>query len=444
MNLTQEKIDSLNAVIKVKLSPEDYRDKVESSIKSFQKRASMPGFRPGKVPVGMIKKLYGKSIMVDEINKLLSDSVNNYIRDNELEIIGQPLPSVKESKEIDWDNDSEFEFVYDLGLAPDFKIDFQSVPEQPFQKVKVDEEMVNKEIADMRNRYAKVISQDQSSEDDIILAKIENVEEEGKTKVAMKTVSITPSKVEDATAKKELIGISKDQKIQINPFLIWPDDAARAREFAITAEQAKNLPSSIQAEILNISKREPAEINEELFSKIYGDQVKTEEEFRAKIKSELETMFGNEAERKFLNKTLSFLTDFCNIQLPEPFLKRWLMTASEKPVTAESIENDFATFAQQLKSQLLVNKLLKQFEIRVAEEEVTDHIKKIISQQFLSYNGYDIEEDELNETVNRIKSNKKEYERVVDRMYDEKISNLLSQNIKKSVIETGIEEFYKS
>lgn len=444
MNLTQEKIDNLNAVIKVKLSPEDYREKVETSIKSFQKRASMPGFRPGKVPVGMIKKLYGKSIMVDEINKLLSDSVNNYIRDNALEIIGQPLPSVKESKEIDWDNDSEFEFVYDLGLAPDFSIDLQSVPEQTFQKVRVDEEMVNKEIADMRNRYAKVINSPVSTEEDLILVKAENISEEGKTPVALKTITINPSKIEDDNHKKALLGLETGQKIQINPFLVWKDDTLRAREFAITAEQAKHLPESMTVEILNISKREPAEINEELFSKIYGDQVKSEEEFRAKIKSELETMFNNEAERKFLNKTLSFLTEYCNIELPVSFLKRWLMTASEKPVTAETIENDFDTFAKQLKSQLLVNKLLKQFEIRVAEEEVVNHIKKIISQQFLSYNGYDIEEEELNETVKRIMSNQKEYERVVDRMYDEKISNLLSQNIKKSVVETGIEEFYQS
>jgi trigger factor len=444
MNLTQEKIDDLNAVIKVKLSPEDYREKVESSIKSFQKRASMPGFRPGKVPVGMIKKLYGKSIMVDEINKLLSDSVNNYIRDNALEIIGQPLPSVKESKEIDWENDAEFEFAYDLGLAPDFSIDFKSIPEQTFQKVRVDEEMVNKEIADMRNRYAKVMNSETSSEEDMILVKAENIAEEGKTKVALKTITLAPAKIEDNEAKKSLLGLSKGQIVNINPFLIWTDDTARAREFSITAEQARNLPESIAVEILNISQREPAEINEELFSKVYGDQVNSEEEFRAKIKGELETMFNNEAERKFLNKTLSFLTEYCNIQLPEPFLKRWLMTASEKPVTAESIENDFSTFAKQLKSQLLVNRLLKQFEIRVAEAEVIDHIKKIISQQFLNYNGYDIEEEELNETVKRIMSNQKEYERVVDRMYDEKISNLLSENIKKSVQETGIEEFYKS
>jgi trigger factor len=163
MNLTQEKIDNLNAIIKVKLSPEDYQEKVESSIKSFQKKASMPGFRPGKVPVGMIKKLYGKSILADEINKLLNDSVNNYIRENALEIIGQPIPSANDSKEINWESDAEFEFAFDLGLAPEFVIDFSAIPEQSYQKVKVDEEMVNKEIADMRNRYAKVINAEVST-----------------------------------------------------------------------------------------------------------------------------------------------------------------------------------------------------------------------------------------------------------------------------------------
>jgi trigger factor len=444
MNLTQEKIDDLNAVIKVKLSPEDYQDKVESSIKTFQKKASMPGFRPGKVPVGMIKKLYGKSILADEINKILNDSVNNYIRDNALEIIGQPIPSVQESKEINWESDAEFEFAFDLGLAPDFSIDFNTVPEQTYQKVRVDEEMVNKEIADMRNRYAKVSNAEVSTLDEVLLLKVENAEEENKTKVALKTLSVIPSKVEHEEQKNALLGLTKGQTIQINPFNIWADDIERAREFAITAEQARNLPEILSAEILNISKREPAEINEELFSKIYGDQVKSEEEFRAKIKSELETMFNNEAERKFLNKTLSYLTEYGNIQLPESFLKRWLMTASDKPVTPESIESDFSNFAKQLKSQLLVNKLLKQYEIRVSEEEVDEHIKKIISQQFLQYNGYDIEEEELAETVKRIKSNKKEYERVVDRLYDEKISSLLSQNVKKSVHETSIEEFYQS
>jgi|694.fasta_scaffold40394_4 trigger factor len=444
MNLTQEKIDNLNAIIKVKLSPEDYQEKVESSIKSFQKKASMPGFRPGKVPVGMIKKLYGKSILADEINKLLNDSVNNYIRENALEIIGQPIPSANDSKEINWESDAEFEFAFDLGLAPEFVIDFSAIPEQSYQKVKVDEEMVNKEIADMRNRYAKVINAEVSTIEESLLLKLENVEEEGKTKVGLKTLHVSPAKVENEAQKNALLGLTKGQSIVINPFVIWPDDIERAREFSITAEQARNLPESLPAEILNISKREPAEINEELFSKIYGDQVNNEEEFRAKIKSELETMFNNEAERKFLNKTLAFLTEYCNIQLPESFLKRWLMTASDKPVTPESIENDFSNFAKQLKSQLLVNKLLKQFEIRVAEEEVDEHIKKIISQQFLQYNGYDIEEDELSETIKRIKSNQKEYERVVDRLYDEKISNLLSQNVKKSVHETSIEEFYQS
>jgi trigger factor len=444
MNITQENIDELNAVLKVKVVADDYLPKVESALKEHQKKASMPGFRPGKVPTGMIKKMYGKSILVDEINKLLNDSLYKYLHENKIEVLGNPLP--KADSQIDWDNQKDFEFLYEMGLAPKFNVDLSSKDKFAYKTVKIDEELVNKYVSDIAKRYGKVEQVEVSTAADLLTGDFVELDADGEILPAgvFKTGSLFLERVKDENVKKQLTGLKKDDKVILEAQKIFENPADLAALLGIDKEVAATFTSKLQFTVKSVSHLAPAEINQEFFNKIYGEGVvNSEEEFRAKVRQELGSMFVNDSDRKFYNDVVEHLMDKINFDLPKDFLKRWIVAVNEKPVTAEQVEAEFDGYAKGLKWQLIENKIIKEHNIAVSKEEVVDHTKELILEQFGKYNPTPMEDEELNQTAQRVLANEEEAKKLYEKLYGQKVLTLFKTKFTIENQEVSYDDFFK-
>ena len=444
MNIIQENIDELNAVLKVKVIATDYLPKVETALKDYQKKASIPGFRPGKVPAGMIKKMYGKSVMVEEINKLLNDSLYKYLNENKIEVLGNPLP--KADSMIDWDNQQEFEFLYEMGLAPKFNVELSAKDKFSFQTVKVDDELVNKYMTDIAKRYGKVENVEVSEETDLLNGDFVELETNGEILAGgvFKTGSLFLDRVKDETTKKALIGLKNDDKVVVEAQKLAenPDDLAAL--LGIDKAQAETLNSKLQFTVKGISRLAAAEINQEFFNKIYGEgNVTSEEEFKAKIKDELGNMFVNDSDRKFYNDVVEHLMNKINFDLPTAFLKRWIVAANEKPVTFEQVDAEFDNYSKGLKWQLIENKIIKDNEIQVSNEEVVEHTKELILQQFAQMGQGNMGDEELNQTAQRVLSNQEEAKKLYEKLYGQKVMTLFKTKFTLENKEVAYDDFFK-
>jgi trigger factor len=446
MNITQENIDELNAVLKVKVVAEDYLPKVEGALKDYQKKASIPGFRPGKVPSGMIKKMYGKSIMVDEINKLLSDSLYKYINENKIEILGNPLPKADSDNAIDWDNQKEFEFMYEMGLAPKFDVDLSPKDKFSYQTVKIDEELVNKYTTDIAKRYGKVEAVDIAGEGDLLNGDFVELDSNGEILPGgvFHTTSVFMDRIKEE-AKKAFTGLKAGDKTVIDAQNLTANATDLAAMLGIDKAVAETFNSKLQFTVKGISRLAASEINQELFDKIYGPgTITTEEEFRAKIKDELSGMFINDSERKFYNDVVEHLMNKISFNLPADFLKRWIVAVNEKPVTAEQVESEFEGYSKGLKWQLIENKIIKDNNIAVSNEEVIEHTKELILEQFGRMGQAPMNDEELNQTAQRVLSNQEEAKKLYEKLYGQKVMTLFKTKFTLENKEVAYDEFFNS
>ncbi|MGB3948098.1 MAG: trigger factor [Bacteroidia bacterium] len=447
MNITQENIDELNAVLRVKVVAEDYLPKVESAIKEHQKKAAVPGFRPGKVPAGMIKKMYGKSILVDEINKLLNDSLYTYLSENKIEVLGNPLPKVDNNIRIDWDNQKEFEFLYEMGLAPKFELDITTKDKVTYTTVKIDDELVTKYVSDIAKRYGKVETADVSAEGDMLNGDFVEVTATGEIVPGgiFKTSSIFTDRVKDEATKKAFLGLKKEDKVILDAAKLADTAADVANLLGITKEVAETTTAKVQFTVKNISRLAGAEVNQELFDKIYGEgKVSGEAEFKAKVKEELAAMFVNDSEQRFFNEVVEYLLNKVKFELPNDFLKRWIVAVNEKPVTAEQVDKEYDGYSKGLKWSLIENKIIKDNDIKVSNEEVIDETKSLILKQFAQYSPVPMEDTELNQTVQRVLANQEEAKKIYEKLYGDKVRALFKTKFTVENKELAYDDFYKS
>jgi len=446
MNITQENIDELNAVLKVKVVAEDYLPKVEGALKNYQKKAAIPGFRPGKVPTGVIKKMYGKSVMVDEINKLLSDSLYKYINDNKIEILGNPLPKADDKTVIDWDNQKEFEFMYEMGLAPKFEVELSSKDKFTYQTVKIDDELVNKYVSDIAKRYGKVEQVEVASEGDLLNGDFVELDANGEILPGgvFKTSSVFLDRVKDE-AKKAFIGLKVGDKTVVDAQSLTANAADLAAMLGIEKAAAETFNAKVQFTVKGISRLAASEINQELFDKIYGPgTINSEEEFRAKIREELKGMFVNDSERKFYNDVVDHLMNKVNFNLPSEFLKRWIVAVNEKPVTPEQVEAEFDGYAKGLKWQLIENRIIKDNNINVTNEEVMDHTKQLILAQFGKMQQMPMSDEDLENTAKRVLGNEEEAKKIYEQVYGQKVMTLFKSKFTLENKEVAYEEFFNT
>lgn len=398
MNITQEKIDDLNAVVKIKIAPEDYTEKVDKAIKEQAKKATLPGFRKGMVPAAHIKKMYGRSILVEEINNLLSETLNKHLTDNKVEVLGQPLPVMDDAKEFKWDNTDEFEFDYELGLAPAIDVTITSKDKFTQYNVKADAETLAARIKNIRRSYGKMTNPEVSAEEDVLYAELVQLSADGSVFEGgiTQTGSIRLDQVTDKKILKSLIGLKKDDVVELDVQKAFDkNEVIIAKLLNISEEDAKDLQSKFQVTVKNVNRLEEADLNQEFFDKIFGEGVVTDEAgFTAKITEEIESMFKQDADRKLQNDIYTKLIESVKMELPDAFLRKWLKATNEKLTDAELAEG-YDDFAKNLKWTLIENKLIKDNNIEIKYEDVFQTAKQRLDAQFRMYSPSPMPEDQL-------------------------------------------------
>jgi trigger factor len=446
MNISQEKKDNLNATITVNINAEDYQPRVDKAIKEQAKKAKLPGFRPGMVPAGHIKKMYGKSILVDEINSLLSDTLNNYLTENNIEVLGQPLPDVNDEKSYNWDFTDNFEFKYEVGLAPEFNVDLSNADQVTQYDIKIDDETLAERIKNIRRSYGKMTNPDVSADDDVLYAELTQLSPDGSVFEGgiSNTTSVRLEQIKDAEIKAQLTGVKKGDEIVFDIQKAYDNDAARvAAILKIEEAEAAELKSNFKLSVKNINRLEESDLNQEFFDKLFGEgTVTTEEEFRAKITEELEGMMKQDSERKLQQDIYNLSLAKNNFALPDEFLRRWLKATNEK-LSDEELAGGYDDFAKNLKWTLIANKIVKDHELEIKYEDVFQAAKVRLDQQFRMYSPQPISEEQLGQYAVQFLQNQENSNRVFEEVKAQKVFDYLKGVITLNQQDISNTEFAK-
>ena len=417
MNISQEKIDNLNAIVKINIDPADYQQRVEKAIKDQAKKAKLPGFRPGMVPPAHIKKMYGKSILVDEVNNLLSDTLNNYITEQKLDVLGQPLPKVDESKQYNWDFAEAFEFNYEVGLAPEFNADFSASDKLTRYVVKVDDETLSSRIKNIRRSYGKMTNPDVSADGDVLYAQLTQLSPDGSVfdEGIVNTASVRLDQISDESIKNALIGLKKDDEVVVDIQKAYNNEAPKiAAVLGVDEETAEQVKSNFQLTVKNVNRLSESDLNQEFFDKLFGEGTVTDEEgFRAKITEELESMMAQDADRKLQNDIYNYALQKVQFELPDEFLKRWLRATNEK-LTEEELQGGYDDFAKNLKWTLIENKVITGNNIEVKYEDVFETAKQSLAAQFRMYSPQALSEEQLSQYTVQYLQNKENANKIFE------------------------------
>lgn len=377
MEISLDKHSANQASVKIKLNEADYQPKVEAKLKDYAKKANIKGFRPGKAPVSMIKKMYGTSVLVDEINELLSSSLNTYLKEQTFRILGDPLPVIEDADSIDWKNQTEFEFQYKIGFVEniDFKLD-ESLKATAY-KVEMSENEVEEAITNLRSQYGKMTNPEVSEENDFLYGDLKS--EDGEFE---KTFSLPLSKVEKKSVKK-FVGVKKGDVIEFDPSKAIKEDLAET--VGVEEEEVEKLSGKFTFTVQNINRTELADFDQEFFDKLFGpNQVDSEVAMREKVKEIISDNYNKEAAVYSDEQLKDKLVESANIELPEAFLKEWLLKANEGKVTTEQVEKEYPIYAKQLRWTLISNQVAKDNEIKAEHEDVIEKTKEMIREQFAS------------------------------------------------------------
>ncbi|MEA4981280.1 MAG: trigger factor, partial [Paludibacter sp.] len=333
MNIVRKDIDSNNATITISIEKADYSEKVEKTLRDYRKKANIPGFRPGMVPMGLLKKMYGKAILGEEINKILSDELYKYIHDNKVNMLGEPLPNDTEQKDIDFNTQEEFEFVFDLGLAPEFEVELNKKDKVKYYQITPSEEMINNQVKSYTGRFGKYIQEEVVEEKDMIKGELFELVD-GKaheTGIHVNDAVLTPSYMKDEATKALFVGAKKGDVITFNPKTAFENEAEIASLLKISKEAVGNVASDFQITIESITRYVEAEVNQELFDKVFGEGViNSEEAFIGKIKETLQENLLQDSEYKFgLDARDALVKKYESLSFPDAFLKRWLLATNK-------------------------------------------------------------------------------------------------------------------
>ncbi len=374
MNITLNQTDSTNAQLKVVLEEADYASKVDQQVKEFSKKAQIKGFRPGKVPAGLVKKMYGKSILVEQINKLLQDEISKYIKDNDVKLLGEPLPEPTQAN-IDWDNQKEFEFTYAVGLLPDFNLPLDKSVDG--YAIELDQKTIDEAYENIKRQFGKTTNPETSEEGDFIYGDLKQVDGEFESKTLIPTNRVV-------AGKKQFIGVKSGDVIKFDIRKAFGDDnAALAHVTGLSKDVTADLKGEFEFTVEKINRTEEAELNQELFDKLFGkDEVKTEEEFNTKIRETIKENYDREADNLVNRNIIDTLVDNVDVEIPSEFFKRWLQVTNEGRLTTEQIEENFDKYTKELKWSMIKNKVVAENELKVSNDEVVNSTKEKMMAQF--------------------------------------------------------------
>jgi len=446
MKITQSKIKDLMATLKVEVVEKDYRENVDKILKDYRKTAVMSGFRKGKTPMSIINKKYKTAVTVEEVNKILQDEMYKHISENKVKVLGSPMPK-KSEKAIDWEKDNDFSFEFEIGLAPDFDVKITKKDKLNYYNIKAGEKLLDNYCNDIAKRYGKMGNMDFSEEGDLVFCNIEQIDVDGKVMEngIKNEATVSMDFIADKKIKKQFVGVKSGDSFKINVIKAFTNHSDLGAMLNVKHEAIHNLSSEeFQFTVKNINRLTQAELDVELFDKVYGQgTIKTLKEFRGKIKEEAEMSFVAESDRMLKNDVVSHLLERNKFDIPDDFLKRWLVQTSEQPITLEQIESEYDMYSKSLKWQLIENKVNEKYDIKIEQEEIITHAKNLISGQMIQYAQPVLDDEKLNEIADSILKKEEERKKIVDQLYDQKSLAVYKENFKLMDKDISYDDFVK-
>ncbi|WP_419034370.1 trigger factor [Dysgonomonas gadei] len=438
MNVSLTNVDSVNAILQISVAKADYQDKLDSALKTFRKKANVPGFRPGTVPVGMVKKMYGKSIMAEEINKIVGESLYNYIQENKLNVLGEPLPNEEKQQAIDFATEGDYDFYFDIALAPEIKLSLTKKDKVTYYKIDVNEELVDKQIESYKANYGKYDKiEDGALATDLIRGTISELEG-GKAKeggISVEAGVVMPSYMKDADEQAKFVGAKAGDVITFNPGKAYEGNETEiASLLHIEKDAVEAIAPEFKFEITEITRYKEAELDKDLFDKVFGaDTVKDAAEFKAKVKETIEDQFAPDSDYKFLLDAKELLEKKVgDLQFPDAFLKRWLLASGEER-TAESVEADYPKIVADLKFHLIKEQIAKDYDIKIENEDMKTIAMQAARAQFAQYGMMNLPDEMVENYANDMLKNKDNARNLLERAMENKIIDALKTKL-------GIEE----
>lgn len=446
MNVSLKNIDTVNGIINIEIAKADYQPKVDEALKTFRKKANVPGFRKGMAPMGMLKKMYGKSIKIDEINKLVGEKLYGYIRENKINILGEPLPSEQQA-DFDFDTQEDYDFAFDIALAPEIKINLSKDDKIVYYNVAVDDEMVNNQIDAYKSNFGTYVQVDAATEEkDLVKGTVVELDENNEPKeggIRIEGAVLMSSYMKNEEEKAKFANAAKNSVIVFNPAKAYDNaDAEIASFLRVSKEEAADITSNFSFEIEEITRYQEAQLNQELFDRVFGkDTVTTEEEFVAKVREALQEQMAPESDFRFLVDAKEVLmAKVGDLQFPDAFLKRWLLASGEDK-TPEAIEEEYPAMINDLKFHLIKEQIIKDNSLKVEEADFLALGKKVAKAQFAQYGMISIPEDVLENYAKDMMKDKNTARNIVDRAIEEKIVASIKEKVSLDEKTITIEEF---
>lgn len=435
MNISRENIDELNAVVKVNIEKEDYQTKVTKILKDYRKTANIPGFRKGHVPMGLIKKQYGQAVLVDEINKLLQENLNKYITDEKLDVLGNPLP--KEQKDFSWDEET-YTFEFELGLAPEFKVALDTKEPISYYKIIADKETVDKQVKEIRTQYGQLKTKDKAEgENDQLTGTFKNEDKEidHETTISLDTIK-------GKANLEKFKGAKVGDTLTLNTKDLFEEEQLLANHLDLKLEDVKDFAVEVSFVITEINEQILAELNEELFGKIFADdKIETEEAFRNRLKEDIEKQFEQQSNQQLLNDITETLIEETSFELPDAFLQKWIQTSGEKELNPEEAKEEYQRSEKGLRFQLIENQIMKDNTIKVELDDVMKSTKERVKMQMAQFGQLDPSDEELDNIAQRVLSNEQEAKNASDQVKNEKLLDFYKENANLKEKEVTLDEF---
>ena len=445
MNISRENIDAVNAILKVDIQKADYEKTVADQLKEYRQKAAIPGFRPGKAPAGLINRKYRIPVLVEEVNKILSKNLSEYLVGEKLNILGEPLPNEEQQKSINWETDENFEFAFDIAMAPEINVVLDNKTEIKYYKIAVSEKMIDEQVEMAQSQLGQNLPDDEIKEKSPVRGNFVQLDENGnetENGIKAENVLIAIDMIKDDEIKNSFIGKKKDDVVVFDPAKAFENRHELKHMLKIKQEEADVLNSNFSFTITEILKFEKAELDEDLFKKLYGEEteIKTTEDFRNRIKEEIEANLVYSSNHKFAIDAHDKLIGQNNLELPEAFLKRWLI-AINKELTVEQIENEFDAFISDLKWQLIKDVIIKENDLKVTAEEVQAFAIQMARSQYNQYGIFDIPDEQLESFAKMILEKQEETERIYKKLFEDKVINVVKEKVTVAETEVSQEEF---
>jgi trigger factor len=435
MQITKEQIDALNAVLTINLEKQDYEQKVDKVLSDYRKNANIPGFRKGHVPMNLVKKQYGKAVLVDEVNKLLQDALEKYLTEEKLDVLGNPLPKPQDN--LDW-NAEQFTFEFEIGLAPEFEIDLKPGKKVTWYKIVADDKAIDMQIANINKYYGKLVSQTEVVDNAIVKAHLKNETHNIDTVVNLEWDELS------SDAQKTLKDAKPGDTLTVSAQKLFLDAHDLMRHLKLEHDQAHDLDADLEITLNEVNSREAAELNQELFDKLFGPgKVTSEAEMRLKLKEDFEKQLAQQSDQKLLNDMTEYLVENTKFDLPAGFLQKWIQATGEKQMSDQEAEKAYQESEKALRFQLIEGKLVKDHNLHVSYEELKSKAKELIAQQMAQFGQTDVDDAQLEEISNRILANQDEAKRLSEQVFSLKMMDFYKENCGLKEKEITYDDFIK-